>query len=371
MSRRPRYLVLLTLGLLVLAVAASGCASLAKPKGFASPVVTDEGVLLVPSGDDIYAYDVDTLGPLWRFPSGDIKHKDVVALYGTPAVAGGTVFVPTYDGKLYALDLKDGTPIWPEAFKAGGPLVGGVAVANGTAFFGSSEGDLYAVDAESGEQVWPKFTTDKEVWSTPVVIGADLYVTSLDGSLYVLDPATGQLRWSYDTDAGVAAPPVVDTATGRVFVGSFDQKLHGVDIASHQEVWTVKADNWFWSRPLLEGANVYAASLDGRLYAAAASDGASIWSKPFEAKTEIKASPILIGGTIFVADRDGFVFGVDPATGQAKFPEPLKLANGVLADPVELEQGGSAVLALVTTRGTLYFIDPQTLQVLRQIELSG
>jgi len=371
LSRRPRPAVFLLLALPVLGLLASACTGLASPKGYASPVLTDDGILLVSHREDVFAYEVDGMRPLWGFPSGDIDKDDIVALYGTPTVADGTVLIPTYDGKLFALSLEDGTPIWAEPFKADGPLVGGVAVANGTAFFGSSGGELYAVDVETGEEAWPAFQTDKEIWSTPVIVGDDLFVTSLDGHLYVLDPTTGQERWSFETDAGVAATPVVDGAGGRVIVGSFDQKLRAIDLETRDELWSASASNWFWAEPLLNAGVVYAPSLDSKVYAVTAATGEKEWEDPFDAKGEIKASPVMIGGTLFVVDRDGLVYGIDAQSGREAFPDPLDLGGSVLADPIALEQDGATVLAVVTTGGDLYLIDPETLQTLRQIELSG
>lgn len=370
MSSRPRLAIFFLLALSVLGFLAAGCGRIATPKGWASPVLND-GQLVLAHRKDLFSYDAASLAPQWKFPTGDIKGSDIVALYGTPAIADGTVFVPTYDGTLYALNADTGAPLWAAPFKTDGPLVGGVAVANGTVYFGSSDGKLYGVDARTGKQKWPPFKTDKEIWSTPVVVGDNVYLTSLDSKLYVLDAATGQERWSFETGAGVAATPVVDEAAGRVYVGGFDARLRAVDLGTHEQLWAIKAGNWFWSRPLVDSGMVYAPALDHKVYAVNATTGADAWDEPFGTHTEVLAAPIVVGDVLFIADRDGTVYGIDKQTGIPAFDEPLKLGATVLSDPLLLEDGGSTVLAVLTTGGDLFLIDPDTLKTLRQITITG
>lgn len=349
-------------------LSAAACAGVASPKGWAGPVVTD-GMLLAAHRDELFAFDAETLQPQWQFPdSGDIDDGDVEALYGTPAVADGRVFVPTYDGKLFALDLESGAPLWPQPFEADGPLIGGVAVDGGTVYFGSSDAKVYAVDVETGEMRWPAFKTDREIWSTPVVANGNLYVTSLDSRLYVLDAATGEELWSFKTSAGVAAAPVLDEAGGRVLVGGFDARLRSVDLQTQEQVWSVRADNWFWSRPLLNAGVVFAASLDKKVYAVSAATSEEEWGEPFRAGAEIQAGPVVAGETLFVADRDGMLYALDPASGAEAQP-PVDVDGDVLADLAVMEYQGAEVVVVVTTGGDVVLIDAETLQEVRRIEL--
>lgn len=350
-----------------LALISIACGNIAQPKGWASPVVAD-GTLLIAHRDDLYAYDAATLEPQWRFPSGDIKHGDIVALYGTPATANGTVFVPTYDGKLFAVNLDDGSPVWAGPFKTGGPLVGGILVQNGTVYFGSSDGHLYAVDADSGTEKWT-FKTAKEIWSTPVIVGDALYVTSLDGKLYVLDAAGGQLRWSFKTDAGVAASPLVDDANGRVYVGGFDARLRGIDLQTHDETWVVKANNWFWSRPALEGGKLFAPSMDHHVYAVDSATGNDAWD--FKAGDEILAAPVSIGANLYVVDRGGNVYAIDQSTGEAAFDAPLDVGGSVLSDLIVMDYKGSSTLVVLTTGGKAVLVNPDTLKIVREFQVGG
>jgi outer membrane protein assembly factor BamB len=59
------------------------------------------------------------------------------------------------------------------------------AVAGGTVYVGSFDDHLYAIDAETGQEQW-RFETDEWVRSSPAVAGGTVYVGSFDGHLYAL-----------------------------------------------------------------------------------------------------------------------------------------------------------------------------------------
>lgn len=240
---RPRTTAAIPLsGLAILALVLVACTGIASPEGWASPVLTD-GLLLVANEDEMIALDAADLSAQWKFPR-DEDDIDVDALYGTPAAAGGVAFIPGYDGKLYAVDVEDGSLVWVEPFETDGAIVGGVATGDGAVYFGSSDGNAYAVDVETGQQLW-EFETNEQIWSTPAVSGDAVYVTSLDSNLYVLDAESGVERWSFSTGAGIGAPPVVDEGLGLVFVGGFDARLRAIELDTHEERWSLKGDNWF------------------------------------------------------------------------------------------------------------------------------
>jgi outer membrane protein assembly factor BamB len=380
LSRWPvatAVLALVTLGILT-----SSCTSIGSPRGWASPVLSDD-LLLVSNRDELKALNVNELWisgrpePRWKFPSGEEDDDiDAVALYGTPAVTTDSVFVPTYDGILYALDRETGAVIW--SYETDGPLIGGVAVSDGTVYFGSSDGNVYALDASSGALRWKPFETGDEIWSTPAVDGDALYVTSLDGRLYALDAANGTEGWSFETDAGIASPPVVDKDTGLVLVGGFDSRLRAIDPATQEEIWSVKADNWFWTEPLVADGVVYAGSLDGGVFAVDAASGESVWPQPFSTEGPVRAAPVMADDSLVVVDKDGDVYAIDSESGASAVVDwPLELESDVFADPIVAVNTGAEgdqmeeEVVVVTTGGDLVRIDAATLRLIAPPEPLG
>ena len=362
-------------GLLVLLLA-TACSRVASPRGWSSPVEGD-GVIVVAHRDKLYAVDpADDLSVRRLFPPvQNIEDVDTEALYGNPVVAGDRIFVPTYDDRLYAIDLF-GLQVWPVPFEAGGQLIGGVIfVAEGddvdgenppgTVYFGSDDGNLYALETEAGIQRW-FFETNDGIWSTPAIFEGSLYVTSLDSNLYVLDAVTGALQWKFGTDAGIAATPVIVESERLVLIGGFDSKLRAIDIDTQRERWSFGAGNWFWTTPLVVDGVVYAGSLDGNVYAVDIETGALVWPQPFETDAPVRSAPVFAGGVIVVADRSGNVYGINPDTGADMFNGPIPLPDDVFADPLLRitpgDDDGAPVetVLIVTTGGELYEIDPQS-----------
>lgn len=357
-------------GVALLALIGIACGAVAKPEGWASPALGDD-LVLVSHKDELFALNAETLDPEWAFPgaTGD-KDIDPVALYGAPVRMNGTVFVPTYDGKLYAIDATNGTLVWQEPFETDGPLIGGVTASADTVYFGSDDGNVYAVDVDTGIERW-SFKTDDSIWSTPRLAGRALYVTSQDGRLYALD-TNGNELWSFKTGAGIVASPVVDEAAGLVYVGGIDARLRAIDLETHEEQWSVKAGNWFWADPHVSKGVVYAGSLDKKVYAVDAATGERPWPEAFSAESSVRSKVAIVDDDLLVFDRDGRVYQLDPATGEPKSQAPLELGGDVLSDPLVVagETPADSEVLVVTTDGELVRIDPETLTVIGRQQLS-
>lgn len=84
---------------------------------------------------------------------------------------------------------------------------------------------------------WPRSTRMNEDWSyQPVVMGDQLFFgSSSDGKVYAVDVATGQVNWTFATDAPIRFAPAA--WNGRVFVGSDDGCLYALDIDDGRLLW--------------------------------------------------------------------------------------------------------------------------------------
>jgi outer membrane protein assembly factor BamB len=81
---------------------------------------------------------------LWRRSTG-------AYVYSSPAAAGGRVFFGSYNGLLYAVSARSGHTLWVRS--AGGPISGAVVVVDGVAYAGSFAHRIIGVDARSGRVV--------------------------------------------------------------------------------------------------------------------------------------------------------------------------------------------------------------------------
>jgi len=140
-------------------------------------------------------------------------------IWAGPAVDGNTVYIGTFDKKLYALNATDGTLKW--SYETKGAISATPVIANGIVYAGDYDRVFYAIDASTGALVWeyPAAGTDVGApdnwfWVKSVVHDGLVYAPNLDGKIYVLDATNGQLKKSIDLSAGfkkagISAEPVV------------------------------------------------------------------------------------------------------------------------------------------------------------------
>ena len=103
---------------------------------------------------------VNSVGEEWSMFHHDLAHTGIsdsiapvtnqtVWIYNTggpvssPLVAGGLVYVGSYDDNFYALNATDGAVVW--TYTTGNNVLSPATVAEGTVYFGSWDNHLYAL----------------------------------------------------------------------------------------------------------------------------------------------------------------------------------------------------------------------------------
>jgi outer membrane protein assembly factor BamB len=139
---------------------------------------------------------------------------------GGVAEAGGRGFFTGKDGKLYAIDLSNGAPLWSRAL--------GSIDDYGSIATPATDGSN--VVTQTGALIYPQTTTQpqanlndygidgslrwsvgpfvKEQFSSPVITN-DVVIVGVDSSLQVRSLQSGALVWSYPTDSFVYSSPAV------------------------------------------------------------------------------------------------------------------------------------------------------------------
>lgn len=255
-----------------------------------------------------------------------------VAIYGTPAVDGGLVYVGGYNGIVYALNSDSGALRWVYPRQGSlQPIIGGLVMSGGKIFFGDSDGKVYALDAETGDKKW-EFATGDKLWSTPFVDGDTLYIGSFDKKLYALNTSDGTEKWSFATEGAITSTPIIHN--GALYLGSFDRYLYAVRVVDGSLKWKFMGENWFWASPVVSGNNIYAACLDGKVYAVDAESGSKV--AEIDLESPISSSPAVVDGSVIVATEAGKVYAIENnqrrelRTLEAKVLSPLYTSNGVV-----------------------------------------
>ena len=121
--------------------------------------------------------DASSGAKLWSFGTGD-------AVYSSPALANGVVYVSSWDGNVYALDAYTGAELWNHGY--GSAIIWTPTVANSMVYIGNIE----ALDASTGVKIWNYATGGGE--SVPAVVAGVAYIGSWDFNVYAFNAFNGE-----------------------------------------------------------------------------------------------------------------------------------------------------------------------------------
>jgi len=162
--------------------------------------------------------NVNRLGLLWYY---DIP--PVMSVIAAPLAVDGVVYFATGYSVIHAMEARTGRLLWrydPEVYKFAGSTamraawgIRGIAYHDGKVYTGTHDGRLIALDVRSGRPIWQVRTTEPDdgryitgapwVFKNTVVIGhggADY--KPVRGYVTAYDAQTGKLRWRFYTVPG-------------------------------------------------------------------------------------------------------------------------------------------------------------------------
>lgn len=238
-----------------------------------SPAVVDGTVYFGSWDDHVYAVDTSTGNQEWSFSAdNDIRRS-------SPAVVDGTVYIGSMDGNVYAIDAATGNEQWSTATpENGGVRHSSPAVLDGTVYIGTYDGFLLALDADDGSVQWKKDLVSR-LDASPAVTDDTLTVNAetLEGGVFMsngnsremklLDKDTGDVKWSYKTDAGGTIESTAAYAQGTVYFGSHDDFVHALDAQTGSQDWETDTGNDVSSSPAVVGGIAYVGSHDNKVLA--------------------------------------------------------------------------------------------------------
>ena len=309
-----------------------------------NPILVD-GMVLV-GGDDhrFYALDARTGAERWHFEAADAIDRFGSAADGTvvfasadgilhaldvatgkegwshPGIAFGTdivdrvVYAPGTDDHAYGIDLATGTTVWSWAAPAN---VAYISVADGTMYASVADGRLYAIALADGVEQWHIQTLGANPGVTE--IDGDTVTVSVEvgdapaetGELYVIDRASGSVRWRFRTPTGHQIT-LGATSNGALYTGTLDGSgLYAFPIASDasgaapQPLWHTPITAAAYKNQALSGDLLYVPTQDpNEILAVGAADGAIRWRVPLAGSP---GGALASGGMLFVADDTGVV----------------------------------------------------------------
>ena len=242
-----------------------------------------------------------------------------------------------YTSFVYAINA-DGTTAWKYPEEADGNKIfyAAPAVSGNQVFVGDYKNILFSLDQQTGRENW-SFTEakDRYIGKPLAVESADLVLLpNADHNLYALNGA-GKLQWKFTTGDPIWAQPLTDGTT--VYAASMDGYLYALNLTNGQKIWSTNLGAAVvYSLAISDdGSQLYAGTIGSEMVAIDAATGSITWRKPTAGGVWGRA--ILSDDTLYVGDQSGKIYAMATADGATRW----EYAAGapVIASGALLEEG--------------------------------
>jgi outer membrane protein assembly factor BamB len=161
-------------------------------------------------------------------PSGRTELERLVDVDGTPVIAGFRMFAASYQGRLIALDLRNGRILWGRKASTYVP----VAADRQNIYVVDAEGAVFALDQATGAERWRQTGLRARFVSAPTLIDQYIAVGDFDGKLHLLMRSNGNFAARTDIDSSaIIARPV--SRGDRLFVSDQSGKLVALQVTAN------------------------------------------------------------------------------------------------------------------------------------------
>ena len=300
-----------------------------------TPTISQGSLYIGSYDNNLYALDAADGKFQWKYPTDG-------GIVSRPALVDGNIYVGSEDKRLHVVSARSGKVVW--TYYTNGPIRSSPRIAEGHVFIGSDDSHLHAVNITTGRMAW-RFETADPVRSTPFVMnelvyaGSEsgdyyavdfrgalkwrfhakraftsstagtpqaLYFSSVDGTLYALDPRNGWAIWRFRLGkASISSPAIVDEF---VFVGASDGFIYGVEAKSSKEIWRFRTEHQVNGSPVIYKDSLYCGSVDGNLYCLEYRTGRLRWK--FGTEGAITGTPLVYDDVVYIGSTDHQVYAL-------------------------------------------------------------
>lgn len=208
-------------------------------------------------------------------------------------------------------------------------------VADGRVFAKDAQSTVSAYDADTGKLLWrvtlkPEKARDSDEFGGGLAwYGGRLFVTTGFAAVFCLDPDTGKEVWMSGVSAPVRGAPLV--FGDRVFSISIDNKLHAMAAVDGADLWSftaVQETTGFvgGNSPAGSGEFVVAPFSSGELVGLRIENGRPAWNesligrrgemRAFGNLADIRGRPVIDRGLVLAIGSGGLMVAIDLRTGQ-------------------------------------------------------
>ncbi|MEP1447099.1 MAG: outer membrane protein assembly factor BamB [Paraglaciecola sp.] len=197
-------------------------------RGVSSPTAVNGGAIIGTATGKLIVNILETGQTAWEqvisAATGVTELERIVDIDSEPLVAGGNVYVISYDGSLAAVELRTGRVIWKREYKSYRRM----SLAGSTLYLVDVDSNLFALDSRNGVELWRQGALKERLLTGASPVGSYLVAGDKYGFLHWFDQADGKIVARLevgddDEDESIYHSPVVDGDT--LYTQTRDGKL--------------------------------------------------------------------------------------------------------------------------------------------------
>jgi outer membrane protein assembly factor BamB len=233
-----------------------------------------------------------------------------------PAVGQGLVVVRSQDNRIVGLDAQTGTRRWSVQRTAPGLALRaapGILIAGSSAFVALPGGKLLALAVATGAPLWetavgdPHGATELEriidMAGMPIMSGREICAVSFQGRAMCIDAASGTVAWSKElsSESGLGADD------RYIYAADYTGSLSALTRESGASVWkNTQLEHRHLSAPVVIGRAVAVGDYQGYIHFFGREEG-TLLARASTDGSEIIAAPVQVGSQLIVQTRAGTV----------------------------------------------------------------
>lgn len=198
----------------------------------AEPLIQDGHVFFVSGSNILYCLDATNGRQIWVYNRQDTSTQMTIRGGAKPSYSAGQIYQGFSDGSLVSLNAKTGTPNWEVLLNRNTKFkdIDASAVIDGdTIYINSYDDKLYAVSKSTGSILWK---SDFGGATPPLVFSDRLVYSSSKGHLMVVTKKAGELIWKVSNLQGISTEPIAHK--GLIVVGESQGAVLFYDLMNGQ-----------------------------------------------------------------------------------------------------------------------------------------
>lgn len=224
-------------------------------------------------------------------------------------------------------------------------VISGPVAADGRIFTVDVEGDVFAVSLANGDLLWsaelrnPDERSDVGFGGGVAYSDGVVYATSGFGYLAAFNASTGRELWRYNAGVPFRGAPTADA--GRIFAVTHDNQMLALNAADGTLVWdqvgiAENAGMLGAATPAYDNGTVIVALSSGELIAMLGGNGRILWQDtlsssrrltPLATLADIDGEPVIDRGKVYALSHAGSMVAIDMRSGERSWEADIAGVN--------------------------------------------